>query len=71
MYKNPVSTSQNIRCFSIAETYRLMLLREITAVYFKDSTEKKNISALLEQNSEVYRESQWYKVTILLSRLSK
>jgi len=50
--------SQQICCFSIAEKNRLMLFREITAVYFKDPT--KNISALRKQNSEVYNESQWY-----------
>ena len=51
MYKTPVSTSEQVCCFSVAETNRLMLFREKNAFYFKDPT--KNISALREQNSEV------------------
>jgi hypothetical protein len=49
IYKNSVLTSQETRRFSYTKTNRLMLFREIIAVYCENNTE--HINTLCRQNA--------------------
>jgi hypothetical protein len=51
-YKNSVSTAQKTHSMAITETNRLMLFREIIAVYCENHTVHTN--ALCGQNSELF-----------------